>query len=208
MSLFGGGPKPPEMPPFNPLELWGKKGIATKALDQDIRRYFNMQFPVFPGMMDLRQKEIEDAYSQLTSPLSKDFSNTFLKNATVAGQGVTGGGNPFSGMGLQKGSFNRGAMTASVARQTMAKEDYDRARFENLLQMNPIPQLGLSQNDMLALTIYNTGAQNSWNMANYANQIAGANASYASMQNDFNTIGNLISGMGSIYGNYQMGNYG
>jgi hypothetical protein len=216
-DLFGGGQQPPQQPPFHPINIFGgpdapknsgDKGIADRALNQDLLRYFSYQFPVFPGMTKLRDSEITDAYKQLTGPLSSDFQNTFVRNASVTSQGVTGGGDPFSGMGMSEGSFSRGGQTASVARQTMAKQDYDRARFEGLLQANPVPQLGLSQNDLLSLSIYNTGAQNAWSMSNYANNIAGANAQFAANQNDYNTIGNLISGLGSIYGNYQLNNAG
>lgn len=208
--MGGGNQGPPAPPPFHPINIFGEikkgagdRGIADRALEQDLGRYFDMQFPVFPGMTDIRQREIEDAYKQLTSPLSPEFSNQFLKTATVNQQGVTGGGDLYSGIANRKGSFNQGATTASVAKQTMAKQDYDRGRFENLLQQNPVPQLGLSQNDILSLITYNTGAANSFSMSSYANQIAGANASYANMQNDYNSIANLISGIGNIYANYQ-----
>ncbi len=216
-AITGGGAQPPEQPPFHPINIFGGKdappnsgqrGIADRALGQDILKYFSYQFPVFPGMTKLRDAEIEDAYKQLTGPLSPDFQNTFVRNASVTAQGATGGGDPFSGMGMGKGSFSRGGQTASVARQTLAKQDYDRARFEGLLQANPVPQLGLSQNDLLSLSIYNTGAQNAWSMSNYANNIAGANAQFAANQQDYNTIGNLISGLGSIYANYQFNNPG
>jgi hypothetical protein len=196
----GGGQQPPEQPPFNPIKI---PKLADKALEQDLRKYFSYQFPVFPGMTDVRQAEIEDAYKQLTSPLSPEFQNEFLKNAVTTNRSVTGGGNPYSGMGLTKGSFNQGSTSASFTRQAMAKQDYDRSRMEGLQQQNPIPGIGLSQNDLLSLYIYNTGAQNAWSMSNYANQVAGANASFAAQQNDYNSIGNLVSGLGSIYANYQ-----
>ena len=216
--MGGGQQGPPAPPPFHPINIFGgtegvdhgkntgQQGIADRALEQDLRRYFDMQFPVFPGMTDIRNREITDAYNQLTGPLSKDFSNNFLRNATVSQQGVTGGGDLYSGMAHREGSFAKGAETASVARQTLAKQDYDRSRFEGLLQQNPVPQLGLSQNDLLSLITYNTGAANSFSMANFANGIAQANAQNASFQSDMSSIGSLISGLGSIYSNYQMNN--
>jgi hypothetical protein len=199
----GGGSKPPDPPPFHPIDI---PKLSDRAMEQDLRRYFSMQFPVFPGMTDVRQREIEDAYKQLTSPLSSEFQNAFVRNATTTQQQVTGGGDPYSAMGLKEGSFGKGAMSASYTRQVLAKQDYDRARFEGLQQQNPIPGIGLSQNDLLSLYVYNTGAQNAFSMANYANQIAGANSAYAAQQQDFNSIGSLISGLGSIYSNYQMNN--
>jgi hypothetical protein len=214
-SITGGGAQPPQQPPFHPINIFGgpdapphsgQQGIADRALGQDLNRYFSYQFPVFPGMTDIRNNEIQDAYKQLTGPLSSDFQNTFLKNAAVTSQSVTGGGNPYSGIAGGAGSFVQGNETASVARQTLAKQDYDRSRFEGLLQANPVPQLGLSQNDLLSLSIYNTGAQNAWSMSNYANQVAGANASFAAQQQDYSTIGSLISGLGSVYANYQINN--
>ena len=212
-SMLGGGQSgPPSPPPFHPLNIFGgpdappnsgQQGIADRALNQDINRYNDMGFPVFPGMTAIRDNEIKDAYSQLTGPLSSDFSNAFLRNATVAQAGNTGGGDLYSGMAIRDGSMAKGAATASVARQTLAKQDYDRARFEGLINANPVPQLGLSQNDLLGLSVYNTGAANASAMANYANGIAGANAQFAAQQQDFNSIGSLISGLGSIYSNYQ-----
>lgn len=205
---MGGGGSAPEQPPFNPIKIGGEHGIVNKALNQDIRRYFSYQFPVFPGMSAVRDAEIKDAYDQLTGPLSPEFQNQFLRNASVTQQGVTGGGDPLSGMANVNGSFSKGAQTASVARQTMAKQDYDRGRMESLIGANPVPGLGLSQNDILSLYTYNTGAQNAWSMGNYANQVAGANADYSAQVQDYNSIGNLISGLGSIYANYNMGGGG
>jgi hypothetical protein len=208
-SLLGGSGSGsssiPSPPPFNPIDI---KSLANRALDKDVSKYFSYTFPVFPGMTDVRNAEISDAYKQLTGPLSPEFQNEFLKNATVSERGVTGGGDPFSGMGMTKGSFNQGGASASVARQTMAKQDYDRARFEGLMSANPIPGLGLSQNDLLSLYTYNTGAQNAFNMANYGNQIAGANAAYATNINNINSIGSLVSGLGNIYSQYQLYNGG
>lgn len=208
MSLMGGGGSPPQQPPFNPIKIGGESGIANKALNQDLRRYFSYQFPTFPGMTDIRQREIDDAYKQLTGPLSPDFQNQFVRNASVTQQGVTGSGDPLSGMANVDGSFSKGAETASFARQAMAKQDYDRGRMENLISQNPVPGLGLSQNDLLSLYVYNTGAQNAWSMGNYANQITGANAAYANQVQDFNSIGSLVGGLGSIYSNYNMNSGG
>jgi hypothetical protein len=204
----GAGGSAPQQPPFNPIKITGEHGIANKALNQDIRRYMSYQFPVFPGLSAVRQSEIEDAYRQLTGPLSPEFQNDFMQKATVGSQAVTGGGDPFSGMAYQKGSFAKGSQSASFTRETLAKQDYDRARMEGLMQANPVPGLGLSQNDIMSMFVYNTGAQNTWNMGNYANQVAGANADYASQVSMGNNIGNLISGLGSIYSNYQMNNVG
>ena len=204
MSFFGGGGGDiPSPPPFHPIDI---KKIGNNALEQDIRRYFSYQFPIFPGMTDVRQAEIEDAYKQLTGPLSPEFQKEFLKNATVTEAGVTGGGDPFSGMADRKGSFAKGAESASVARQTMAKQDYDRQRMESLIQQNPVPGLGLSQNDLLSMYVYNTGAANTWAMSNFSNQIANANANFAQQQNMYNSIGDLISGLGRTYYNYNQYN--
>jgi hypothetical protein len=201
--LGGGGQSPPAPPPFHPIDISGPHGIAFRALQQDVNRYLSYQFPVFPGMADLRKNEIEDAYKQLTGPLSPEFQQQFLSNAQLAQQNVTGGGNLYSGMALgQKGSLAQGATSASFARQTMAKQDYDRTRLESLVQANPIPGLGLTQQDLLNLYVYNTGAQNASLMSNYANQIAGANAQFASENQLWGSIGNIVGGLGSAYGNY------
>lgn len=200
-SVTGGGGSIPEQPPFNPIKI---PELANKALNQDISRYNSYVFPLFPGMSALRDREIQDAYSQLTSPLSPEFQNEFLKNSTVAGQAATGGGDLYSGMGTRTGSFTKGAESASYTRQALAKQDYDRARFDSLTQANPLPGLGLSQNDILSLYTYNTGAQNAANMGNYANQISNANAQFASQQAMWGSIGNLISGLGNTYTNYNM----
>ncbi len=196
---MGGGGGPPAPPPFNPIKIGP---LANRALGADIARYKDMGFPVFPGLAAVRQKEIEDAYKQMTGPLNPEFQQDFMRQATIGVQGAVGGGDPFSGMGYGKGSFAKGAQTAGFTRETLAKQDYDRARFESLLQANPVPQLGLSQNDLASLFIYNTGAQNAFSMSNYANKVAGANADYANQVNTYNTIGNTISGLGSIYSNY------
>lgn len=209
MSFFGGGSQSaPKQPPFTPIKLGGQGGIANQALQQDIQRYMSYTFPLYPGMTALRQNEINDAYKQLTSPLSPEFSNAFLRNASVGQQAVTGGGDPFSGMGLGTGSFGSGAMSSSFARQDLAKQDYDRARMESLQNQNPLPGLGLSQNDLLSLSVYNTGAQNTWAMSNYANQIAAANATYGANQANYAAIGNLIGGLGQTYANYNAYNQG
>jgi hypothetical protein len=166
----------------------------------------SLQFPMYPGLQALRQAEIEDAYKQLTGPLSPEFQNEFMRNATLQARTTTGGGDPFSGMGLKPGTMNRGAMSANVARQTMAKQDYDRLRLQNLIQQNPMPGLGLTQDQIMAMYVYNTGAQNASAMQNYANSIAGANAAYQNQVQTWQGVGNLVSGLGSIYSNYQ--NYG
>ena len=98
-------------------------------------------------------------------------------------------------MGMQKGSFSSGSQSATFAKQALAKQDYDRARMETLIQQNPVPGLGLSQQDLLSMYVYNTGAQNQWAMGNYANQIAGANAAY---QNQVNTWSTLVTASVSL----------
>ena len=200
MSMFGSQPSPPSPPPFHPINVGD---LASSALSQDISRYSSYNFPVFPGMTGIRNSEIQDAYNQLTSPLSSDYQNAFLRNATAQEQSSVGGYDPYSGMGLGKGSFGKGATSASFTNQALAKQDYDRARFEALMGQNPVPQLGLSQNDLLSLYLYNTGAQNAWSMGNYANQIAAANAQYANQVQTYGAIGNTIAGLGNLYYQYQ-----
>lgn len=205
MSLFGGGGSgsAPQTPPFHQIDI---KSIANKALNQDINRYESYRFPLFPQLTALRSNEIADAYKNLTGPLTPEFQEAFMRNATVGALGATGGGDPYSGMSLTKGSAAQGSQSASFTRQDLAKQDYDRTRFENLISANPQPGLGLSQNDIASMYIYNTGGQNAFSMANYANQIAGANANYAANQSMYNSIGNLISGIGGAYYNYNMYN--
>jgi hypothetical protein len=206
-SILGGGGSsgPPSPPPFNPIDI---SKIANQALTQDISRYASYQFPVFPGLASVRQAEIEDAYKQLTGPLAPEFQSTFMNNAMTSTQRAVGGGDPFSGMNYQTGSFAKGAASASFTRQNLALEDYNRARFESLLGQNPVPGLGLSQNDLLSMYLYNTGAANASAMSNYSNQIAGANAAYANQVATYNAIGNTIAGLGNIYANYSMYNTG
>lgn len=199
----GGGASAPKQPPFHPMDI---SNIANSALNKDISFYQSQQFPVFPGLADARNAEIQDAYKQLTSPLAPEFQSEFMKNATLTARGTVGGGDAFSAMGMQKGSMAAGSQTASFTKQALAKQDYDRARMESLIQQNPLPGLGLSQGDLLSMTLYNTGAQNQWSMSNYANQIAGANAAYQNQVSTWNSIGNTISGLGGIYG--QMGGFG
>ena len=201
-NFSGGGSSPPKAPPFNPITIGGNNGIAQKALDQDLARYFSYQF-LFPGMTQMRQSEINDAYKQLTGPLSPDFQQEFLRNASTTNAAVTGGGNLYSGAGQVDNSFNKGSESASVTRQTMAKQDYDRARMESLIQQNPIPGLGLSQGDLLSLFVYNTGAANASAMQNFAQGINNANLQNSMFQNNLNSIANLVGGLGNIYSNYQ-----
>lgn len=202
-SLLGGGGSSagsvPKMPPFHPIDV---TRIADNALRQDISHYQSMGFPVFPGLSSVRQSEIEDAYKQLTSPLAPEFQQDFMKNATLGARASVGGGDPYSAMGMQKGSFSSGSQSATFAKQALAKQDYDRARMENLIQQNPVPGLGLSQGDLLSMYVYNTGAQNQWAMGNYANQVAQANAAYQNQVNTWSAIGNSIGSLGSIYGMY------
>lgn len=199
--LSGGGGSPPPTPPFHKLDI---NKIANKALNQDLNWYSSNRFPVFPGLMAMRQNEIEDAYKRLTGPLAPELQQDFMQRATATTDAVTGGGDPFSGMALQKGSFAKGGQSASFARQDLANQDYNRSRFESLISQNPVPQLGLSQSDIASMYIYNTNAQNAFSMSNYANQNAYANAQYANQQAMYNTIGNTISGLGNIWANYQL----
>lgn len=203
MSFLGGGSggSAPQTPPFHPIDI---SKIANAALNKDINRYESYRFPVFPQLSALRQNEINDAYQQLTSPLGPEFQNEFMRNATIGTEAATGGGNPYSGMALADGSIAKGSQSASFTRQAMAKQDYDRQRFEGLISANPVPGLGLSQQDIASMYIYNTGGQNAFAMGNYANQIAGANANYAAEQNNINSIGNLISGLGNMYTNWSL----
>jgi hypothetical protein len=201
----GGGGDAPKAPPFHPLKIGN---ITQAALTKDIDWYKSLQYPVFPGMTDLRQGEIEDAYKQLTSPLAPEYQSTFMKAALGKSEAVTGGGDPFSAMGMTKGSFAKGGVAADVTRSALAKQDYDRTRFDTLMSQNGIPGLGLSQQDILALYTYNTNAQNASNMANYQTGIANANADYAAQAQMWNTIGSTVSGLGSVYGNYARYNAG
>ena len=207
--LGGGGGSPPQAPPFKKLNV---ADIANKALTTDQAWYKSLQFPVFPGMGDIRQAEIEDAYKQLTSPLSPEYQSTFVKSALNKSSVTTGGGDPFSGMALQKGSAARGGVSADVTRSTLAKQDYDRARFESLESANPIPGLGLSQQDLLGMYTYNTNASNANAMQRFSQGVAGANSAFQNQANMWNTVGSAVSSIGNIYGNYNMyvnnpGNY-
>lgn len=198
-SMFGGGAKPPEAPPFHPIDI---AKISDRALNQDQRWYDSLKFPVFPGLSDARQAEIDDAYKQLTGPLSPEFQSSFMNNATLASRSATGGGDPYSGMNMQKGSFAKGVQSSTFAREELAKQDYDRSRMETLQNENPIPGLGLSQQDLLSMYVYNTGAQNAWAQNNYSSQISQANADYAQQVATWNNIGSTVSSFGSIYSNY------
>ena len=195
----GGGQQAPQAPPFHPIDI---KKIGDNALRQDLDWYQSLGFPVFPGLKDVRQNEIEDAYKQLTGPLSPEFQNEFMNNATLASRVTTGGGDPYSGMSMRKGSFAEGQQSASFAKQSLAKQDYDRSRLESLESQNPVPGLGLSQQDLLSMYVYNTGAQNAWAQNNYSQGISQANADYASQVSTWNNIGNTISSFGSIYSNW------
>lgn len=202
MSVSGGGAaSAPQTPPFNPINI---PSIANAALGQDIQKYFSYNFPVFPGMTALRNSEITNAYQQLTQPLAAPFESGFLDSATTGQHNVTGGGDLYSGAALQPGSFAKGAVSSNVTRQILAKQDYDRANLEQLQSANPQPGLGLSQNDLLSLFTYNTGAANAFAMNQYANQIAQANATYGAQQQTFGAIGNAIAGLGSTYTNYNL----
>ena len=197
-ELFGGGSQnQPKTIPFHPIDI---KKISDNALRQDLNWYQSLQFPVFPGLKDMRQAEIADAYKQMTGPLNPEFQSEFMNNATLATRTATGGGDPYSGMNLRKGSISSGAQSATFAKESLAKQDYDRSRFEGLMSANPIPGLGLSQQDMLSMYVYNTGAQNAIAQNNYSNAIAGANSAYANQVNMWNTIGSTISSFSNIYG--------
>jgi hypothetical protein len=111
-------------------------------------------------------------------------------------------------MALQEGSAARGGVSADVTRSTLAKQDYDRARMENLISTNPIPGLGLSQQDILGLYTYNTNAQNASAMQRYSTDIANANSAYQNQVNTWNTVGSTVSSLGRIYGNYMMNTSG
>lgn len=200
-SITGGGGDAPPTIPFHPINI---KKISDNALRKDLNWYQSLSFPVFPGLNDVRQNEIEDAYKQLTGPMNSEFQSEFMKNATLASTAAVGGGDPYSGMGFRKGSFASGNQSATFTREALAKQDYDRQRFEGLISQNPVPGLGLSQQDLLSMYTYNTGAQNAWAQNNYSNNIASANADYANQVNTWNTIGNTVSSFGNIYANYQM----
>jgi hypothetical protein len=201
----GGGGSAPKTPPFHPIDI-GK--ISQAALSQDQAWYQSLGFPVFPGLADARQAEIQDAYKQLTGPLAPEFQQDFMNRATLGTQSSLGGGNLYSGMNYQKGSIGMGAQTADFTRQVLAKQDYDRGRMESLIQQNPIPGLGLSQGDILSMAVYNTNAQNQWAMSNYANQIAGANSAFAAQQSMLNSIGNAVGGLGKVFGSFDYGGSG
>jgi hypothetical protein len=181
-SLFGGSsPQAASPPPFSAVSIPQATNLAT-AYDTLGYNLSDQDFLArFPGLVSLRDSNIQDIADQITGPLDPTVQNVF------AGKGMSDalsafGGNTGSIGGA--GSAARGAITASMANSIQNKQDYDRLALQSAIQANPERQFGPTGSDLVNLMIGNVVGQNQRNYQAYAGQVSQANAAQAAGQSE------------------------
>lgn len=205
MSL-GGAPSVPQAPKFHPINV---PQISAAAQQADITASdwsYNDLKTRLPGLVSAQNTDIANAYRQLTGPIDPTVQNAMLDTATSQSLGTVGGGDPMSGLALQKGSFAKGAASANVAAQATNYQNQAQSYLESLLSANPQQWYGLSGADIASLNLYNTGAANTAALGAYQTAISAANAQFQQQQAQLNAAGSAIGGLARAYGNYQLYN--
>lgn len=192
-------PNPPKAPYFSPVNI---QSAMAQALQYDVAGYdwSDREFlSRFPGLVATRNKQLDDAFAQLTGPLDPTVEASFTRTGLTAGSASTGGGDPLSALGMTAGSASRNAASASFANSVLAKQDYDRSYFDSLLSSNPQRAFGLGGSDIAGITAINTGGTNSFNQQDYAAQLAaisGQGAQAVATGQSIATIGALLARLG------------
>ncbi len=204
----GGSSSAPQAPVFHPLNI---AQISEGATQGDIAASdynYNELANRLPGMVSAQNADIDSAYKQLTGPLDPTLQNTFLNQGVGGALGAVGGGDPMSALALQKGSFAKGAASASVANQTTNYQTQTQQYLESLLAANPQQWYGLSGADIASLNLYNTGAANQASLGAYQSAISAANLQFQQQQAQLNAVGSAVGGLTKAYGNYNTYSYG
>jgi hypothetical protein len=192
VSLFGGGASTnpaTTKPPFKPVDIPSTAAAAEQAnllgynlSDADLMARF-------PGLVSMRDAEINDASAQITGPLDPAVEHQFASTAVTGAQSAFGGGQGTIG---EKGSAARGATAAGIANQTQTKQDYDWLTLMNLINANPERQLGLTGGDLLNLGLGNIVGQNQANFAGYQAAVNNANANQQSATQEASGIASTV----------------
>lgn len=162
-------------PPFNPVDI---PSANKQAAALDIKGYDLADQDLaarFPGLVAGRNAQIQDASKQLTGPLDPTVQNAFTKQGAIQALGSTGGGNIGANLGTA-GSAAQNTTAATVANDTLDKQNYDRSTLGGLLAANPQQSIGFTGPDDTQLAIGNLQNQNQYNQAKYAYQIQQQNA--------------------------------
>lgn len=160
----------------------------------------------FPGLVATNNRQIEDAYNQLTGPLDPTVQGSFVRQGLNAGSNAVGGGDPLSGLGLTQGSAGRNAASVSFANSALEKQNYDRQNFTQILNspLNQQRAFGLGGGDIAGLAALNTGGLNAFNQQDYQSQLSGI---YAQGQQSAAT-GAQIAALGSLIAQMNFNNTG
>lgn len=196
-------PDAPQPPYFRPIDV---QGAVADAFNYDVQGYDWRRrdfLARFPGLVATNNEEVDRAYNELTGPPSPEVMSSFVNQGLSGSLNAFGGGDPLSGLGLTSGSAGRNAASANVANQLLAKQDYDRQNFSQLLGMNPQTPFGPGGSDIATLMAFNTGTLNSANQQSYTSQLAGI---YGQGQQGSATgaqiaaLGSILARLGGTYG--------
>lgn len=196
-----GTPQAPQAPAFNPVDI---PDAMARALSYDVAGYDwsdNDFLSRFPGLVAQRNQQLDSAYNELTGPLNPTVEGSFLRQGLGQGIASTGSGDPLSGLGMTEGSAGRNAASASFANSVLAKQDYDRSFFDQLLAANPQRQFGLGGGDVAGLAALNTGGLNAFNQMDFQSQLAGIYGQGAQSAQ----TGQNIAALGALLGRLNFG---
>jgi hypothetical protein len=145
--------------------------LGYNAADADLAKRF-------PGLVAQRDQNVQEASQAITGPLPPEVQNTFATNALARSLSTTGGSG-LSGIG-GVGSAGREQAAASIARDTLQKQDYDRQYLNQQFADQPARAFSLSPDDIINLSVGNTAGANAARFQQYAGSVAQQNADIAS----------------------------
>jgi hypothetical protein len=186
----GTAPSPPKFKKMNVQQT------ANDAIAADIAGYNwsdNDFLSRFPGLVQQRNDQIDNAYNQLNGPLDPTVQNSFVNQGVSQSLGSFGGGDPFATLGDTKTGAGANTVAKSVANSVQGKQDADRNYFDGLLASNPQRAIGPSGGDIANWYITNATGQNASNQAAYAGQVGNYNAQVGA--SNANTSAGIAAGV-------------
>lgn len=203
-SAGGSQPKPPK---FRPIDIGALDSEVFRFNSEGIEMSMQDMQDRYPGIVSNEKKQMQEDANAVTGPLNPTEQAAFVRHGLVRSLSAFGDSDPSSVSSGGEGSASRNQIAATVARDTIAKEDRDRAALMGDIQAHPETQLGLGGAEVAKLMIGNVIGQNISERNAYLaamGQLQFENAQAAQNERALISTGGALV---SAYGNYRGTDY-